>query len=233
MHLLTVFSHPFRDSYVGAVMDRFHEPFVELGHSVDLLDLQAEGFDPRFSQTDHEHYFRGGPIDAGVAQMQRRVEAADRLALVFPVYWWSMPALMKGWVERVFTGGWAHRRAASEPGLLPVPTLILGVAGSTERSYAKYGYREAMRAQLDMGVFSYCRLDDVETRLIFDVESERNTEQREAGLVLAHEIGAGFAAPDREPRRARAEYFAARERPGEHTRADEGLGLAQSMSTSD
>ncbi|MFJ6076038.1 NAD(P)H-dependent oxidoreductase [Streptomyces sp. NPDC093065] len=39
--------------------------------------------------------------------MHRRVEVADRLAFIYPVYWWGMPAMMKGWIDRVFTEGWA------------------------------------------------------------------------------------------------------------------------------
>jgi NAD(P)H dehydrogenase (quinone) len=108
MNLLTVFSHPFTDKYPAAVMNAFHEPFLEAGHSIDILDLHREGFYPRFTEEDHAHFW-GGAIPEEIASMHRRVENADRLAFVFPVYWWSMPALMKGWIERVFTGGWAYQ----------------------------------------------------------------------------------------------------------------------------
>lgn len=60
MHLLTVFAHPIRTSYPGAVMDSFHEPFAAAGHSIDILDLHTEGFDPRFTEADHSHFW-GGP----------------------------------------------------------------------------------------------------------------------------------------------------------------------------
>lgn len=60
MHLLTVFAHPIRTSYPGAVMDAFHEPIAAAGHSIDVLDLQAEGFDPRFTEADHRHFW-GAP----------------------------------------------------------------------------------------------------------------------------------------------------------------------------
>lgn len=215
MHLLTVFSHPLADSYPAAVMEAFHESFRQAGHSIDVLDLHREGFDPRFTEADHAHFW-GGPIPEGIAEMHRRVEAADRLAFVFPVYWWSMPATMKGWIERVFTGGWAYQYGqgvhdrGKEPldGLLPgIPTTLIGVGGSKRETYEKYGYDDAMRTQLDIGVFAYCGIDDVESHLVYDVEGDHNAPAREAGLGQAGRIGAAFASPDRLPRTARAEHL--------------------------
>lgn len=221
MHLLTVFSHPIASSYPVAVMDAFHEPFSEHGHSIDVLDLHKESFDPRFTEDDHAHFW-GGPIPDGIAQAHRRVEAADRLAFVFPVYWWSMPAMMKGWIERVFTGGWAYRYGSGvadrgkEPlnALLPgIPTMLVGVGGSKRGTYDKYGYAEAMRTQLDVGIFAYCGIDDVESHLIYDVEGNHNGGNREAGLLTARQIGAAFLSPERTPRHAKEEHLQQRSAP--------------------
>lgn len=215
MHLLTVFAHPFPTSYPGRVMDAFHEPFEAAGHTIDLLDLHAEGFDPRFTGDDHVHFW-GGEIPAGIAEAHRRVEAADRLAFVFPVYWWSMPAVMKGWIDRVFTGGWAYQYGAgvedrgTQPlhGLLPrVPTSLIGIGGSSQRTYDRYRYAEAMRTQIDVGIFAYCGIRDVESHLIVDIEAQGNTLAREDGLDQARSIGADFLAPDRVPRDAKEEHL--------------------------
>lgn len=212
MHLLTVFAHPFTDKYPAAVMESLHTPFRQPGHSIDVLDLHQEGFDPRFTEADHSHFW-GGPIPPGIAEMHRRVEAADRLAFVFPVYWWGMPALMKGWIERVFTGGWAYQYGTGvddrgkQPlhGMLPsIPTTLIGIGGSKKRTYDTYGYDEAMHLQIDIGTFAYCGINDVETHLIHDVEGDHNAHMRDAGLRRAREIGAEFISPDRIPREARA-----------------------------
>lgn len=215
MHLLTIFSHPFRDRYPAAVMDSFHSPFTRPSHTIDVLDLHREQFDPRFTVEDHTHFW-GGPVPPGVAEMHRRVEKADRLAFVFPVYWWSMPALMKGWIERVLTPGWAYQYGAGVDdrgraplhGLLPpTPTVLIGVGGSKKSTYEKYGYDEAMRTQLDVGIFAYCGINDVESHLIYDVEGDHNAPNREAGLARAREIGRSFAAVDRTIRHAKEEHL--------------------------
>lgn len=215
MHMLTVFAHPSRDSYPAAVMDTFGAAFQRTGGTVDVLDLRREQFDPRFTAEDHAHFW-GGPIPPEIERMHRRVAEADRLAFVFPVYWWSMPALMKGWIERVFTVGWAYqygngiddRGRAPLQGLLPsIPTVLIGIGGSKKRTYEKYGYDEAMRTQLDVGIFAYCGIDDVESHLIYDVEGDHNASNREEGLVQAVEIARSFADPGRMPRHAKQEHL--------------------------
>ena len=142
--------------------------------------------------------------------------AADRLAFVFPVYWWSMPALMKGRIERVFTGDWAYQYGANvadrgkEPlnGLLPrVPTALLGVGGSKQRTYDKYGYGEAMQTQLDIGIFAYCGITDVESHLIYDVEGDHNADNRTSGIAQARDIATAFAPETRTPRNAKVNYL--------------------------
>lgn len=215
MHLLTVFSHPFTDRYPRAVMDAFHEPFRAAGHTIDVLDLHREGFDPRFTPEDHAHFW-GGPVPDEIAAMHRRVEDADRLAFVFPVYWWGMPAMMKGWIERVFTVGWAYQYGAGveDRGKQPltsllgnVPTILIGIGGSSKRTYDKYGYDEAMRTQIDVGTFAYCGVTDVTSHLIYDVEGEHNSAVRDEGLPQAAEIGRAFLAPDRVVRDAKEEHL--------------------------
>jgi NAD(P)H dehydrogenase (quinone) len=136
---------------------------------------------------------------------------------VFPVYWWGMPALMKGWIERVFTPGWAYQygsgvedrgKDAVAASLLPsIPTALIGIGGSKESTYDKYGYADAMRTQLDVGTFAYCGLRDVESHLIFDVEGDHNAGNRSAGLDQARRAGAAFASPTRIRRDAKQEHF--------------------------
>ncbi|NYI68041.1 NAD(P)H-dependent oxidoreductase [Spelaeicoccus albus] len=213
--MLTVFSHPFTDKYPAAVMDAFHSPFRRAGHSIDVLDLHGEGFDPRFTKADHE-YFWGGPVPSEIAEMHRRVEAADRLAFIFPVYWWSMPAMMKGWIERVFTGDWAYQygNGVDDRGKRPlrallssVPTTLIGIGGSKKRTYDKYGYHKAMRTQLDVGIFAYCGINDVDSHLIYDIEGDHNSDNRMAGLSQAGDIGARFLSPARTIHHAKEEHL--------------------------
>jgi NAD(P)H dehydrogenase (quinone) len=200
MNLLTVFAHPIRNSYTGSILDAFLGGLNEAGfHAVEIADLYREGFSSNFRPEDYAQ-FRGKPMPDDVRHEQARIDRAEALAFVFPVWWWSFPAILKGWIDRVFSDGWAYR---FEPGLsrgqLPDrPTLLLGVAGSRESTYRKYGYDEAMRVQIDIGILGYCGLRDVQTHIFHDVE--QSPENRERYLAEAREIGRRFLSPTRQPR---------------------------------
>ena len=113
MHTLIVTAHPEPGALTHAIARRIGEAITasDAANSVTHADLMAEGFDPRFNMQD-QALFRGiGATPADVAAEQARLQAADTLVLVYPLYWWSFPALLKGWIDRVFTQGWAYRTA--------------------------------------------------------------------------------------------------------------------------
>ncbi len=219
MRTLVIFAHPVPGTYPFAVLETVIKTLRDQGDVVDKLDLYEDGFDPRFTREDHSHFW-GGPKPKDVQRYHQMVEKADRLVFVYPVYWWGMPAIMKGWIERVFTGDWAYvygdgvadRGQAGLKGLLQNrPTLLLGIGGSTERTYTRYGYDEAMRTNIDVGVFSYCGIRDVVSHTLFDVEGDANAERRADYLNEVKEVVSDFVSPDREPHDAKEAHFRERQ----------------------
>ena len=203
MHVLTVFDHPQRQNFPGAVLDTFVEGIVQAGHTAEVADLHAEGFDPRFIAADHAHFW-GGPRPDDSTREAERVDAADALALVFPVYWWSFPAMLKGWIDRVFTAGWAYSvdaESTSRGHLSDKPVMLIGTGGTRPTTYAKYGYGDALRTQIEIGIFGFCGMTDIETHLLLDVDGEANAERRADYLIEARGLGAGLVAADRVPKR--------------------------------
>jgi len=199
MNVLAVFAHPRRDSYTGAILDATLAGLADAGHTSELVDLYREEFDARFDVADYAQ-FASKPLPQDVLHEQARVDRADALVFVFPVWWWSFPAVLKGWIERVFSEGWAYR---FEPGLSrgllrDRPTLLLGVCGSRESTFRKYGYAEAMRIQIDVGILGYCGLRDVHTQLYYDVE--HGAEARIEYLEQARAQGRIFFSSARRPR---------------------------------
>jgi putative NADPH-quinone reductase len=119
MKVLTVFSHPRRQSLSGAVLDAFTDGLRGAEQEVEIADLHAESFDPVMTVADEPDWndSRKRYSDA-VLREQARIARNDALAFVFPVWWWSLPAMLKGWIDRVWNNGWAygdrklsHRRA--------------------------------------------------------------------------------------------------------------------------
>src|SRR5688500_11151025 len=101
MHALVVVAHTDPQSLTQSIARRVAESIVATGHTAEIADLAAEGFDPSFGPADHAHFGRTAPAPAEVLAEQARLDRADALVLVYPIYWWSFPALLKGWIDRV------------------------------------------------------------------------------------------------------------------------------------
>lgn len=191
MHVLVLLAHPRSPSFTGALADAYSAGLAEAGHAVTRGDLTAEGFDPRFGAGDFGQFREGGPAPPpeDVAREHRRLEANEALVLAFPVYWWSFPAILKGWIDRVFTEGWAyHFTPERVEGLLRLrKVVLLGAAGSTTRTYRRYGYHGAMQRAIGAGIFGYCGVADVELHLFPQVDSQ--PEMRPRYLTKSRDLG--------------------------------------------
>lgn len=192
MNVLVVFVHPKRDSFTGALLDSFVAGLDEASHRATVADLYREGFEPRFGDGDVAHFDGHGPLPEDARAEQRRIEQADGLVFIFPVWWWSFPAMLKGWVDRVFTGGWAYDYADDKSiGLLKDrPVLLIASAATSAATYAKYGYDNAFSAQIDIGIMAFCGLERVTSRLLHDVGED--TAITEAHLATALALGREF-----------------------------------------
>ncbi|MBI0534128.1 flavodoxin family protein [Roseomonas sp. KE2513] len=194
MHALIVTSHPDASSFTHAVAHQVAKGFGgESGRTTEMADLAAEGFDPRFNAADRAFFNGHVPAAADILAEQRRIDRADLLVLVYPVYWWSMPGLMKGWIDRVFTQGWAYDDASEGPTVKKLGRLsvqLVGIGGADGGTYARHGYTDAMRTQIDHGIFGYCGAPVVGSDILLSVDAPA----REKALRRAAEIGRNLAA---------------------------------------
>jgi NAD(P)H dehydrogenase (quinone) len=175
MHALVIVAHPDPGSLTHAVATRLAEGVFGSGHSAEIADLMAEGFDPRFTATDHAVHLKQAAPTADVLAEQARIDRADALVLVYPVYWWSMPGLLKGWIDRVFSNGWAYDeipggRLEKKLGRLPVHLVALG--GADRGTYERHGYSGAMKTQIDHGIFDYCGARVVTSEVLLPPETQ-------------------------------------------------------------
>lgn len=171
MHALIVVAHPDQRSFTHSVARHLAEGVAqpENGHSFEIADLSAEKFQPEFTMTDLAVHRREVPIPADIAAEQKRIDRADALVLVFPVHWWSTPALLKGWIDRVFSNGWAYDEGPDIPSVKRLRHLdvhLVGLGGATSSTYERHGYRTAMKTQIDHGIFDYCGARVVTSELL-------------------------------------------------------------------
>lgn len=157
MHALIVVSHPERGSLTHAVAAEVAKGITQAAarHTFEVADLYVEGFDPRYNLADLALLRNQARAPADIVAEQARINRADALVLVYPVYWWSFPALLKGWIDRVFTNDWAYDEAGG--GLLQRLTVhLVAIGASGKGTYEKHGYSTAMKTQIEHGIFGYC-----------------------------------------------------------------------------
>jgi len=101
---LVVYCHPDPDSFVAAAHQVVIDTLTRAGDEVRSTDLYAEGFDPVFSSAEHERHLEVGghpDVDRYVADLAW----CERLVLVYPTWWSGQPAMLKGWIDRVWVRG--------------------------------------------------------------------------------------------------------------------------------
>ena len=124
MRVLLVLAHPLQESFAASVALTAREALEASGHVVDLLDLYAEDFDPRLSNTERGGYFDVPYDTSAVAGIVDRLKAADGLVLVFPQWWFNFPAVLKGFFDRAFAPGVAFTHDVAGGRIVPQLTNI-------------------------------------------------------------------------------------------------------------
>lgn len=187
MKTLLVIAHARRSSLTGQVADAFSEAAQTNGHTFELADLAREEFDPVLREEDEPDWDNPDKVySEDVRREMQRIERNDATVMVFPVYWWSMPALLKGWIDRVWNNGWAYGART----LKHKKALLLGTAAGSAAGYEKRGYDQAMRMQILTGMMEYCGIPESELHLLFDVLDDR--EERNRHLARARELGESY-----------------------------------------
>ncbi|MFO1025232.1 MAG: NAD(P)H-dependent oxidoreductase [Acetobacteraceae bacterium] len=109
MHVLVVYCHPCPDSFSAAQRDAAIAGLTAAGHTVELRDLYAEDFDPTLPAAQRRAYFNEAANAAGLEAHVDSLRHCDGLVLVYPTWWFGMPAMLKGWFDRVWLPGVAFR----------------------------------------------------------------------------------------------------------------------------
>jgi putative NADPH-quinone reductase len=123
MRVLLIYCHPQPDSFCAALRDAATVALMAAGHTVEVRDLYAEDFKPVLSPEARGCYYDEGANRRGVEDHVASLQSADALLLVYPTWWFGLPAVLKGWLDRVWVPGVAFRLGG--PGVLqPLLTNI-------------------------------------------------------------------------------------------------------------
>ncbi len=187
MKLLLVVAHPLQDSYTFAVAAAARDVLSANGHVVDWLDLYAEDFDPRLTAFERRGYLDLPYDSSAVADHVARLKSADGLVLVFPQWWFSFPAILKGWFDRVFAPGIAFEHPSGGgpiTGKLVNIHLICALTTAGSPGWVvRWMMGDPVRRLLKRGIAVLCARD-VKVRVLNLLDFDRSTErQRTAHLA--------------------------------------------------
>jgi putative NADPH-quinone reductase len=105
MRVLVVYCHPVAESFAAAAHRTVLEALAEAGHQVADADLYAENFDPVMSRQERLDYLNTARNERLVKRYDDQLVAAEAIVLVYPAWWYGMPAMLKGYFDRVWLPG--------------------------------------------------------------------------------------------------------------------------------
>ncbi|PYY31377.1 NAD(P)H-dependent oxidoreductase [Paenibacillus illinoisensis] len=163
MKHLIVYAHPHADSFNRAILNTAVEALEAQGHEVVVRDLYALEFQPVLSAADTAS-MRAGQNPQDIATEQKFITDADAITFIYPIWWTGLPAILKGYVDRVFAYGFAY--ASGEAGIEKLLTgkkgLIINTHGTPSDIYDQIGMTAGMKMTSDVGIFDFVGIESVD-----------------------------------------------------------------------
>lgn len=200
MKVLLVLAHPrSEDSFCGALAKAYQQGAREAGCDVQTLSLSALSFDPDVVFPSPKQQ----PLEQDLSEAQRAIENAEHLVFVYPTWWGSYPALLKGFLDRVLVPDWAFEETAGGTGfngLLGGRTAELLTTMDTPTAVYSLVYRSPGRNAMARATLGFCGVDTVRhTR--FGPVNKSKPDERERWISRARALGQSLSRGVYSPRR--------------------------------
>ncbi|MGG3574043.1 NAD(P)H oxidoreductase [Bacillus gobiensis] len=189
MKVLTVVTHPRTNSLTFAAADRFVQGLTDAGHETEVLDLHRSGFDPVLREADEPDWSNAikkysPEVEAEIERMKKH----DALTYIFPLWWYSMPAMLKGYIDRVWNNGFAYGSSK----LHHQKVLWLSLAAASTEDLEKREYDKMITHYLNVGLANYSGIPNSKVEFLYET-LDGKPEHTENLLTQAYNLGLGFA----------------------------------------
>lgn len=216
MHVLWVLAHPDERSLNGALHRAGLDALAEAGHTVEVSDLYAMKWNPVVDREDYGvecerlhvgpasgQAYAEGTLHPEVVAEQDKLRRADLVVLQFPMWWFGLPAILKGWVDRVFVKGFAYSvpdparpgrsRKYGDGGLAGKRALAVVTIGNNEVSFSARGMEGALDEVLFPllhGTFFYTGMAPLRPFAVYEANHLTGEQYRAAAAALRERIAA-------------------------------------------
>lgn len=168
MSHLIIYAHPNQASFNNAILQEVIK--ASSPHSVVVRDLYQLGFDPRLdwqelSESFSQHY------PAEIQQEHQYWAEAKVITLIYPLWWMGFPAILKGYLDRVLSYGFAYQNATPKSiGLLDGKKIQQFITlGNSVEEYRNKGYLAAFEHSLGKGLFEFCGIEQVQLHFFGEI----------------------------------------------------------------
>ena len=158
MNHLIIYAHPNAQSFNHAILESIIA--ASKGHEVHVRNLFELNFNPILDWQEAAETF-SGKLAADVAIEQSFWKQADLITLIYPLWWMGFPAILKGYLDRVLTYGFAYENGKNETiGLLKGKRIQQFVTmGNSNQKYAEKGFLQSLDHTLGNGLFNFCGME--------------------------------------------------------------------------
>ena len=163
MKYLILYAHPNPKSFNHAILETVQAELQKAGRAVSVRDLYAQNFNPVLSANDLAGMMQG-QLQPEVKAEQEFVGSADVIVVIYPLWWAGMPAILKGYIDRVFTEGFAYRINGPDlEGLLKSKkVLLITTTGAPQEMYEASGMFKSMAQTTGEGIFQFTGMELIE-----------------------------------------------------------------------
>ncbi|MFC0308292.1 NAD(P)H-dependent oxidoreductase [Gallibacterium trehalosifermentans] len=170
MNHLIIYAHPNEQSFNHAILDEIITASKLANMNVIIRNLYQLNFNPVLTWQEFNQINLGN-LPPDILQEQQFITQADLITLVYPLWWLGFPAILKGYLDRVLSHGFAYETSATgSRGLLNNKKMLQFITlGNNTQTYQEKGFLTALETTLINGLFNYCGITDIQHHFFGDI----------------------------------------------------------------
>lgn len=176
MKILILNAHPYSKSFSKQIADRYLAGAKDSGHEVELVNIYDLKFNPNLSCGYHEV----SPLEDDLLKQQDLIKWCDHLVLVTPIWWGGLPALAKGYVDRVLLPGFAYKYTAKglEKHFKGKSARVIYTQGASRIASDVFLLSSAWRI-IKLGILSFCGFWPVKRTVLANMSTVSEAKKEE------------------------------------------------------
>ncbi|AUM64404.1 flavodoxin family protein [Brevibacillus laterosporus] len=190
MKAVILFAHPGTNSFNHAILQQVTESLHKHGITPTLRNLYEQKFSPIFSPADMQA-LESEQVPKAIEEEQTILSESDLLIMIYPVWWWSQPAILKGYIDRIFSDGFSFKYEKNGPvGLLTgKQALVFTTTRESQQEMQASGLDEVVKKQVVDGILRFSGFEPVIYHNFAEVpyvqEAIRETYLQQVGQAIA------------------------------------------------